>query len=59
MFYQNKFTRLLKAMDTIKMRRNFGKNSQKIITSTRIFVRRIYRIAFDKYKLPKSFSALG
>ena len=32
------------------------KNSQKIITSTRIFVRRIYRIAFDKDKLPKSFS---
>ena len=32
------------------------KNSQKIITSTRIFVRRIYRVDFDKDKLPKSFS---
>ena len=32
------------------------KNSQKIITSTRILVRKISRVTFDKSKLPKSFS---
>ena len=32
------------------------KNSQKIITSTRILVRKIYRVSFDKTKLPKSFT---
>ena len=32
------------------------KNSQKIITSTRVLVRKISRISFDKNKLPKSFS---
>ena len=32
------------------------KNSQKIITSTRILVRKISRVTFDKNKLPKSFS---
>ena len=32
------------------------KNSQKIITSTRVLVKKIYRVAFDKTKLPKSFS---
>ena len=32
------------------------KNSQKIITSTLILVRKIYKVSFDKAKLPKSFS---
>ena len=32
------------------------KNSQKIITSTRVLVRKISRVSFDKTKLPKSFS---
>ena len=32
------------------------KNSQKIITSTRVLVRKISKISFDKTKLPKSFS---
>ena len=32
------------------------KNSQKIITSTRVIVRKIFRVSFDKSKLPKSFS---
>ena len=32
------------------------KNSQKIITSTRVLVRKINRVSFDKMKLPKSFS---
>jgi hypothetical protein len=32
------------------------KNSQKILTSTKILVRKIHRISFDKTKLPKSFT---
>ena len=32
------------------------KNSQKILTSTRVLVRKISKISFDKTKLPKSFS---
>ena len=32
------------------------KNSQKIITSTRVLVRKISRVSFDKTKLPKSFT---
>ena len=32
------------------------KNSQKIITSTRVLVRKISKVSFDKTKLPKSFS---
>ena len=32
------------------------KNSQKIITSTKVIVRKISRVSFDKTKLPKSFS---
>ena len=32
------------------------KNSQKIITSTKVLVRKINRVSFDKTKLPKSFS---
>ena len=32
------------------------KNSQKIITSTRVLVRKISRISLDKTKMPKSFS---
>ena len=32
------------------------KNSQKILTSTKILVRKIYRVSFDKNKMPKSFS---
>ena len=32
------------------------KNSQKIITSTKVLVRKIHRVSFDKSKLPKSFS---
>ena len=32
------------------------KNSQKIITSTKVLVRKIHRVSFDKTKLPKSFS---
>ena len=32
------------------------KNSQKIITSTRVLVRKISKVAFNKERLPKSFS---
>ena len=32
------------------------KNSQKIITSTRVLVRKINKIGFDKIQMPKSFS---
>jgi hypothetical protein len=32
------------------------KNSQKILTSTKILVRKIHRVSFDKTKLPKSFT---
>ena len=32
------------------------KNSQKILTSTRVLVKKINRVSFDKTKLPKSFS---
>ena len=32
------------------------KNSQKIITSTKVLVRKIYKVSFDKTKLPKLFS---
>ena len=32
------------------------KNSQKILTSTRVLVRKIYKISFDKTKLPKTFT---
>ena len=32
------------------------KNSQKIVTSTQILVRKIHKVSFDKTKLPKTFS---